>query len=363
MDIKLPIKIHNKFEIEVKDIITGEIIQNGYAENIILDNTFNSSNFAGTGTGYIGRQLRFGEGTGTISSTRTTLFQLLGSKIETDVETVFNQAPTASYVTKKIVILPAEYVGETFTEVGLGDGGSSIIYTHALIKDSEGNLLILGPKTDTQEITIYRTTYFMPAFESGITISGAFNYNGLLFAATFKGGTTLISSATYLFINGISSSRTLTFGNITNGVMSSTTVKALTSDGNGKIKTIQLTNPISTSFNRTIDINLETLAENASTIWSGWEFSQIPIGTGDASTTTFTLTWDEAWITKPYKVYVDGIEVTTGFTFNAGNIIFSTAPEDQAVITADYWVKYAPKTTDYEFWVQIDLIFTEGSAS
>ena len=38
MDIKLPIKIHNRFDIEVKDITTGEIVQRGYAENIILDN-------------------------------------------------------------------------------------------------------------------------------------------------------------------------------------------------------------------------------------------------------------------------------------------------------------------------------------
>ena len=366
MDINLPIKIHNRFDIEVKDINTGEIVQRGCAENIILDNVYNSSLFASSSSSnYIGKTIRFGKGTGIISSSRTTLFEQLGSKDSPIVEAIFNQVPLISYSTKKIVLLPAEYVGERITEVGIGDGDGTTIYTHALIKDSEGNPLELGPKTDTQEITIYRTVYFVPNFESGIELVTYINYNAILLAGTFHSEVYAKDSNSHnIGINNSITSIPISFSRISNGVMTSGVVKLLTTHNNNtKIKTISDHTGSSTKLNKGALLNLEILAQNNSTMWGGYEFDNTPVGIGDGNTTIFNLMWDEAWLDKPYAVYVDGIVQLSGVAFDVGNITFDIAPADGAVITADYWVKYIPKDDNHEAWITFNYNFSEGSES
>lgn len=373
MKIELPIKLHNKFEVEVKDVITGEIVTKGYAENIILDNFFNLSTL-----GNDVFRLHFGRGTGTIEASRTTLFNQIGYKTKNHVESVFNQVPVPSYSTHKIVINPDEFIGETFTEVGWGTG-STTIYTHALLKDSEGNPLTLGPKTNTQEITIYATNYFIPNFEDGITlldITGSPTYNrsnAFLMYFTFRASSTFFSIysssgtqyKTRLRINGETDVGYISRNNTpVNGSFKTNLIKILTSQVNGKIKTLTL-EPVGIntgySGSSVIQLNLETLAENNSTIWSGHEFDKTPIGVGDGSQTVFNLTWDEVWEEKPKAVYVDGVLQGSGYTFNEGNITFDTAPADGAVITADYWVKYVPKDSNHELWVEFSVNYAEGS--
>ena len=166
MDINIKSKIHNKYLIEVRNIRTNEVKQ-GFAENIILDNLLTSEKFIGTHyQDYVGYKISFGRGTGTPDPLRTTLFDRIDSKVGVLVEKSFNQAPQVSYCVKKIVLLPSEYIGEIITEVGISDA-STTIYTHALIKDSEGNLLVLGPKTSEEEITIYSTSYAKVILEKG----------------------------------------------------------------------------------------------------------------------------------------------------------------------------------------------------
>jgi hypothetical protein len=379
MNIKLPIKLHNRFDIEVKDIVTGEIVQRAQAENIILNNLFTSTLFLGDWANqsvkYVGYSISFGSGTGVLSADRTTLFNRLGSKGATLVELVGNQAPLASYCTKLIVLAPEEYVGQTITEVGLsGDVAVSTIYTHALIKDSEGNVITLGPKTNTQEITIYRTVFAQPNLETGFTLRGELSNTINNKGNVFTGGMTMAVGsgirsplndplyAPRLYVNNNDASR-IGFSTQINGVITSNIVRLSTSQFNTKIKTISVGTVSASLYMRTLnafDVNLETLAENNSPIWSGYEFNARQIGVGDGNTTVFNLTWDEAWLTKPKKVYVDGVEVTSGFIFNAGNVTFDTAPADQAVITADYWVKYVPKDIDHVLDIQFSILYGEG---
>lgn len=370
MDIKLPIKIHNKFEIEVKDITSGEIVQKGYAENIVLDNYFTTSVVhSNNSSSYFGRAIQFGRGTGILDSTRTTLFDRIAGKLVENVEFITNQPPVSSYNTSKIVLEPAEYIGEIITEVGIGVSNSiATIYTHALIKDSEGNPLALEPKTPTQSITIYATVYFQPNFELGITLY-SLSLNSIVSGFTGR-------QANYLRVNNPSLNNynpriyfntSLYVANayfIQDGVGKITTNKAvlLTSQGNEKQKEIIMRSGSSAiNYANCFICNLETLAENNSTIWSGWEFDKTSVGVGDGSATVFNLTWDEAWLTKPYAVYVDNVVQSTGVTFNAGNITFDTAPADGSVITADYWVKYCPKDSDHELWVTFSILYGEGS--
>lgn len=367
MKISLPIKIHNKFEAEVKDIITGKIVGRRYAENIILNNMFSSSNFfTESSNSYVGYSMSYGTGSGVLDPARTTLFNHIGQKTRTTVTTVFSQPPNISFSTRKIVIAPEEHVGESISEVGMsGYEFTPTVYTHALLKDSEGNALALEPKTDRQEITIYSTIYLQPNFEDGITFNGSLSTfsrstdaNGLLFQGTLH---SYAGSDGTLMVNSLNVG---SFRMYKSGSLVKSPLKRIpTNTANVKIKTIEKYRTDSSSaFNQFgIKLNLETLAENSSTIWSGYEFDKAPIGIGDGSKTIFNLTWDEVWMDKPKTIYVDGVQMTSGFTFNEGNITFDTAPADQAVITADYWVKYVPKDSDHVLDIQFDYIFGEGN--
>lgn len=363
LKVNMKAQIHNKFEIEVKDITTGKIVQKGYAENIVLNGLVNA--YVQTLTGYyFGNSILYGRGTGVLSPERTTLFDYINGKSVENVEYVINQIPVPSYRTTKIVILPAESVGEIITEVGIGfNSGSSNAYTHALIKDSEGNQLALGPKTDTQEITIYATVYVTFIADTGIQLRIKDGRNSLMDMAT---GYTQIRPTDDgyedIWVNGSYVAPLSEPYFIRDGWSLSTVLKRLeTAMGNGKIKTLSVENS-NTDYNRRcwLILYLETLAENASTIWSGYNFLQTPVGVGDGTTQTFNLTWDEVWEGKPKAVYVDGVEAASGVTWTSGSITFDTAPADQAIITADYWVKYIPKDIDHVVDFQISLTFGQG---
>lgn len=153
MELKTNCAIHNKFEIEVTDAKTGKVKQKETAYNIVLDSMWSK---LCNGLPYFGG-IVFGAGEGVPSPTRTTLFERLGTKGATTVETV-KELPISKWK-KKIVLNPEEYVGQRITEFGIGDSsfGSSIV-THAILKDSEGNPISIL-KTDTDVITIFATVY------------------------------------------------------------------------------------------------------------------------------------------------------------------------------------------------------------
>lgn len=369
MKIQLPTSVHNRFDIEVKDITTGEIVQRGYAENIVLNNYFTSNyvlSYQSNGAQYFGRSIHVGVGTGTMDATRTTLFNAKLKKSAVQVEIVNNQPPTESYAKKKIIILPNELVGESITEVGIGYSESyNDIFTHALIKDSEGNLLALDPKTDLQEVTVYATVYFKPNFEDGITFP---NFPNALING-FTGYTSSIlrmyteNSSPCIYVNDTLLSPKTNLVNDGAGKLVLDNKKRIeTTEGNGKVKTITIKASNSfTEYGDLFSINLETLANNSSTIWGGHEFNNLVIGTGDGTTLAFSLTWDEVWAAKSKTVYVDGVKVTSGITWASDSITFDTAPADQSVITADYWVKYIPKDTDHVIDLDIEINYGEGT--
>lgn len=278
----------------------------------------------------------------------------------------------------KIVIAPEEHIGETFTEVGVGRVATSAdIFTHALIKDSEGNIITLGPKTDTQEITIYATIYFQPNFETGITLhittQNFGNTSGNAFHAAFTGfmqtGMRAIGTQTFqpsLYLNGTLFAKYIGFNTQGTGTLTTNTIRFATTEANTKVKTCyiqsQIGTAIATAFaSQSIAVNFETLAQNNSAIWPGYNFDNRQIGIGTGAQTVFNLTWDEARLDKAKAVYVDGVEQTSGVTWAAGSITFDTAPANAAIITADYWVDYIPKDTDHVLDVQFSITFGEGA--
>lgn len=144
--------IRNRFDIECKDIRTGEV-QKFQAHNIVLDQMWSRLVNFQTYFSYI----RFGTGTGALNPARTSLFNDSGGKSATSVSRL-RALPTSRWM-RQIVINPEEYVGHELTEVGVAYGsGSTDLVTHAFLEDSEGNPISIV-KTDTMVVTIYATIF------------------------------------------------------------------------------------------------------------------------------------------------------------------------------------------------------------
>ena len=153
MERTLPARVHNKFELELTDARTGAVKQRVTCYNIVLNSFFTRLVNRQSKLGYI----LLGTGTGTPVVTRTSLFTPLCYISATTVETV--KAYPTSYIRKKIVLSPSQYVGSRITEVGFGyTNSNSSLVTHSMLKDSEGNQIAIT-KGDTDVLTVYATFY------------------------------------------------------------------------------------------------------------------------------------------------------------------------------------------------------------
>jgi hypothetical protein len=152
MHIKQNVNIHNRFDIHIDNVETGDH-KEITAYNIVLDSMWTQ---LCNGDDYF-EYIHFGTGTGTPTPGRTSLFSHLGTKSAVDEEVI--QALPVSSWKRKIVLNPEEYVGQTITEVGIARGSSSsYLVTHAMLKDAEGNPISIT-KTDTDVVTIYATVF------------------------------------------------------------------------------------------------------------------------------------------------------------------------------------------------------------
>ena len=78
--LKVNARIHNRFDVFKKSIITGEEKQVAFAENIILDQFWNLWFKTGTTKSWFDG-IRLGTGTGAIDPARTTLFNQIHSEV------------------------------------------------------------------------------------------------------------------------------------------------------------------------------------------------------------------------------------------------------------------------------------------
>src|SRR5699024_964845 len=111
MKVDVGASIHNRFIIEVRNKDTNELKQKGIAENIVLNRMY--SRLCSLNTFFT--NIHFGNGEGTLSTSKTSLFNPVGVKSAV-VDEVIKSFPV-SRVTKSIRLNPEEYVGYTFTEV------------------------------------------------------------------------------------------------------------------------------------------------------------------------------------------------------------------------------------------------------
>ena len=153
MQVKQSINIHNRFDIEVKDVRTGRVKQRATAYNIVLNQMY--TRLCG-GSSYFAN-IHFGTGAGELNPSRTSLFTHLGTKAAI-LDELIKAVPVSKWK-RKIVLNPEEYVGDIITETGIAFGSSaSNLVTHALLKDSEGNPISIN-KTNTDVVTIYATVF------------------------------------------------------------------------------------------------------------------------------------------------------------------------------------------------------------
>lgn len=335
----LGIKLHNRFDIQVRDAETGEIVQKAQAENIVLDRMYTrllafSSYFD---------QIVFGTGTGTLAASRTTLFTRLGNKVAVQ-ESLVRSYPTSVW-TKKIRLETGEYNGNTLTEVGISETTTNI-NTHALITDSEGNPLSVAKKAD-RIIDIYATVFV----EVYSVDSGCFFYgNGLRDYLTGGSAPSNVIGVHELIQNEIES-----IANITATRTSNSGEKSITLSG--KFSVYQHNKDV-----RAIDWvsgGLRWLMPRTG-VYTGTARTNVELGTGDGSNDTFVLPNKEV---SNLVVKVDGV-TTTDFTVGIDyTIIFNTPPGNGLLVTADYTTKYIPKDINHELELVMKIVFAGSQPS
>jgi len=317
MEVQVPIKLHNKFEIEVRDAKTDEILKEGYAFNVILDQYF--SRLLSTDSPDNLKSISFGTGTGTIDASRTTMFTYSGNKTATTVETV--RTIESSYIKKTIALEPEEYVGYIFSEVGFSNG--STLTTHAMIKDSEGNPITIE-KTGVNRIVFYATFYitlpplilgqpaqWYTAGSNALLTNLLAGHGRTTIARTirFSGMRGAVNTTKYQRTYGSVSTTNAGNSPATREVISNTP-RASISSCNGPINLIAWENVFA------IDIPHPG-------IWEEMLIEGVTLGVGDGVITDFDFPVPEL-VENSEKIYVNGILKTKGVDYSIDYVSTNT---------------------------------------
>lgn len=147
--------IHNRFDVEVVDVKTGNVKQRAFAENVICDQLWTRLCASSTYNTYI----HYGDGSGTPSASDTSLFNFLGYGQSSVSSRNYDYDTQVFSVTTIIQLSETTAVGKTLTEVGIAySSASSSLVTHAMLKDMNGNPVSLD-KSDTDVVNIYATVF------------------------------------------------------------------------------------------------------------------------------------------------------------------------------------------------------------
>ena len=342
---KLNASIHNRFDIEVVDAKTGEVRQRARAENIVLNcfwNTWMSSNYEY----YNFSAVSVGSGSGTLDATRTSLFSKLGVHKLTNKIYTRDDANCVYSIRGSATIDESTYVGSNLTEIGLTCNTQSLIVTHAMLTDANGNPVSIA-KTSTDIINIYSTIFvhWTASALSGLTLSdellkaiagggGLYRDNHCSYAKVVNGSTISIGKPT-ITVDTTRRAYTAVFPRIS----------ASTCNGHG-------INKLAYSYlNNNNGVGYEFVTANYPFTWRENDVvTGEAIGTGDGTTTAFSTYFPYA---ENATVYVDGVAasnvtVTKSSSFTA-DIVFATAPASGAVITADYTTGVIAKDANHVF--------------
>lgn len=296
MQLNQNIKLHNRFDIEVRDSKTGTLKQTAVAHNILLDQIYTR---LCAGNSYF-VNIHFGTGTTTPVPSRTSLNNHLGTKVAV-LEEVIKAFPISIWK-QKITLVPSEYVGSGISEVGIAFGsGVSNAVTHALLKDAEGNPISIN-KTATDTVIIYATVFvtFTNNYEN-FNLLNMPNGNSLV---NYLVGGSAAPTGTFRLKRSLYESSLSELGASTNVVWTSdvpnkrrrTDIKRFDiSDANGHVQALEFGNMFRLGF-------------PSEGVHPGQHYQDVSIGVGDGSTREFILPSD--------NVLDETIEIKTGGTLN-----------------------------------------------
>lgn len=336
MKVKAAVNIHNRFDIVVKDAKTGEVIQRGQAENIVLNRMYDR--LLAFNNYFV--NIVYGKGDGTLSPNGTTLFDRAGYKAAENVELI-RAYPTSKW-TRKITLGTGDANGITLTEVGISETTTNI-NTHAKITDAENNALNIE-KTELKVVDIYATVF--------VEI-----YN--------------VDTGLYWFDNGLRDY--LTGGNAPNNNMGISlsgfpvTNVAGTKTVNPNDRTI--TNDVkfdTQHYNKEIayldwtGIGLRCKVPRPG-VFEGKQRNDVVIGTGDGENKIFTL---------PQK-YIENLGMMINGVLNedwtrapnSDTVIFDDAPPADSVVTASFFCKFYPKDINHILKATMKIGFGIGQPS
>lgn len=337
--------VHNRFDFVITDVATGEISEayaelKPQAENIVLDRMYTRlTNFLTFFTNIV-----YGSGTGTVSAARTSLFTRVGSKAATDVSVV--RSYPLSVWTRKIRLDVNDNNGMILREVGISDD-TTLINTHALITDSEGNPIEIE-KTNLKIIDIYATVYVeLYDVDSGLKFFSNGLRDYLTGGAAPTGnimGVALTSSDDFT-----ATGQTKTGTRTVDAVAKSTTLQAEwgVNDWNKDIKYIAWTSlGIRCKIPRT-------------GVFTGLQKNDIPVGTADGVKTTFTIPNQDV---SGIVMKVDGVQNNNWTEPAPEQIVFNPAPTT-GIVTTNYMTSLFPKDLNYVFKPSLTIQFAGAQPS
>lgn len=168
INLKENVTLHNHYDIQVVDSITGEVKQTVSVDNMVLNAVWKMFMFIRTDNGnvpttYPFYKLYLGKGTVPPLPTDTALGNVSHNLSLNSNNTVLlskeETFPTSTYTYQFTVPATTAYVGD-FTEIGI-EGRSyntDFLWTHAFFEDSEGNPITVS-KTDLDILIITYTVY------------------------------------------------------------------------------------------------------------------------------------------------------------------------------------------------------------
>ncbi len=275
MNLKNKVNIHNRFDIEIKDSITGELKKSITSYNIVLNQMY--TRLCGGSSYFV--NIHFGSGAGTLAASRTTLFSHLGTKVAVDEE-IIKAIPLSTWK-RKVVLNPEEFVGNTISEVGIAYGATNTnLVTHSLLKDSEGNPISIV-KTDVDIITIYATVFVTfdntnPNLTYLSMPSSNTLVNYLIGGATAPTGAFSLND-TFLAKIKLGTTSTVTWTSDTANKQRKTNIpRFATTSGNGHVKFLEFTNIFSLELPYT-------------PVFTGQGYTGVSLGIGDGVEEEFQL--------------------------------------------------------------------------
>lgn len=337
MELKLNtgVKIHNRHDIYMRNAETGEVVQQGQAENIVLDRMY--TRLLGYSSYFT--NIVFGSGAGELNPGRTTLFNRVGSK-SAITEKLTTGYPTSIW-TRKVTLGTGEFNGHRLTEVGISDTTTNI-NTHAIITDSEGNPLEMEEKTELIIVDIY-STVFIEIYDVD---SGLFFFDDGL-RDYLTGGSTPNNSIRLRYLSD-DDATTLTGTRTSNAGDKSVTVsvKFDVQHFNKDVKYIDC-----------VGLGIRCVIPRPG-VFTTHDRIGVSIGVGDGATTRFPLP-NRGIKNASFKV--DGIIYPDWSIDEINNeVVFVTAPGEALPITSDFTCTLIPKDIDHILNVTMTMAFGGG---